>query len=53
MPDIYVAPEKEERQPKAGLPQPEKKREEKEEQKGGSLSAFIAYPYNVRFDTQA
>jgi len=53
MPDIYVAPEKEERQPKAGLPQPEKKREEKEEQKGGSLSAFIAYPDNVRFDTQA
>lgn len=51
MPDIFVAP-KEEKQEKKPLIEP-KISPTNQEQKGGSLAAFISYPDNVRFDTQS
>lgn len=45
MPDIFVSPKKEETKEAKEALTPH-------EPKGGSLSAFITYPDNVRFDTQ-
>lgn len=44
MPDIFVAPRPEQAKTEPATEIPE--------QKGGSLSAFISYPDNIRFDTQ-
>lgn len=60
MPDIFVAPPKKEINVSNGLNEPNEtktKQGETEttiipESKGGSLSAFIAYPESIRFDTQ-